>query len=205
MSTPSRPNPGTDPDHKQSNYSSWTGLLADPKSVLRGSIVILTIVVLGAYVIPSMLRGTQESSERARVTVQGATIVGPLIQHNIPRATVLLKNTGRSPTLETRTRLEMIVWTSDMSPDRPPKLIAQEERVGELEPGSVVSQSVALSPPLTDVQGMHLERKDWFMVTHGVVSYSDIYGNSHETNLCLIWRDTSTGKMSFCEKWNDAD
>ena len=199
MSKPNRPNPGIDSDHQQSNLPSWAGFLTDPKFAVKGSIGLLTLVFVGAYVIPMMLRGTQESSERARVTVQGATIVGPLIQHNVPRATVLLKNIGRSPALETRTRLELIVWTSSKLPDRPLKLTVQEERIGELESGSVVSQSVALSPPLTDVQGMHLERKDWFMVTHGVVSYSDIYGNSHETNLCLIWRDTSTDKMSFCE------
>ncbi len=204
MSKPNRPNPGIDSDHRQSNLPSWAGFLTDPKFAVKGSIGLLTLVFVGAYVIPMMLRGTQESSERARVTVQGATIVGPLIQHNVPRTTVLLKNIGRSPALETRTRLELIVWTSSKLPDRPLKLTVQEERIGELESGSVVSQSVALSPPLTDVQGMHLERKDWLMVTHGVVSYSDIYGNSHETNLCLIWRDTSTDKMSFCEEWNDA-
>lgn len=205
MSKPSRPNPGTNPNHQQSDHPSWTGFLTDPKFAVKGSIGLLTLVFVGAYVIPMLLRGTQESSERARVTVQGATIVGPLIQHNVPRATVLLKNIGRSPALETRTRLELIVWTSSKLPDKPPKLTVQEERIGELEPGSVVSRSVALKPPLTDVQGIHLERKDWFMVTHGVVSYSDTYGNFHETNLCLIWRDTSIDNMSFCEEWNDAD
>jgi hypothetical protein len=158
-----------------------------------------------AYIIPSMLRGASETSERARVTVQGATIVGPLIQHNVPRATILLQNTGRSPALSTRTHLAMIVWTSNKLPDRPPKLMTHEENVGEIRPGSVVSQSVSLSPPLTDVQGMHLERKDWFIVTLGVVSYRDIFGNPHETRLCLIWRETSRGSLSPCEKWNVAD
>ncbi len=59
--------------------------------------------------------------------------------------------------------------------------------------------------PLTDQQGMYLERKDWFIVILGVVSYFDIFDNPHETKLCLIWRDTSNERLSPCEKWNDAD
>ena len=51
---------------------------------------------------------------------------------------------------------------------------------------------------------MYLERKDWFIVILGVVSYSDIFDNLHETKLCLIWRDTRSEHLSPCEKWNDA-
>jgi hypothetical protein len=154
------------------------------------------------------MRGrTHQTAERARVAVQGATIVGPLVQHNVPTATVLLKNTGHSPALTTKVRLVMTVWTSHTFPDweMPLNLTTDAERVGEVHPGSVVSQTVSLIAPLTDVQGMHLERKDWFIVLLGIVSYVDILGNQHETHLCLIWRDTSTQHLSPCEKWNEAD
>lgn len=149
----------------------------------------------------------QQTADRARVTVQEATIVGPLIQHNIPTATVVLKNTGRSSALSTTARLVMTVWTSDRFPDwdMPLKLATDTESVGEIKPGFIVSQNVSLIAPLTDVQGMHLERKDWFIVILGIVSYVDTFGSPHETKLCLIWRDTSTERLSTCEKWNRAD
>jgi len=69
----------------------------------------------------------------------------------------------------------------------------------------VVNQALFLMTPLTDEQGIHLERKDWFIVILGLVSYLDIFGNPHETKLCHIWRDTSNEHLSPCEKWNDAD
>ncbi|NWF73792.1 MAG: hypothetical protein HXY51_12230 [Nitrospirae bacterium] len=101
----------------------------------------------------------------------------------------------------------MTVWTSDKLPDweMPPKLTTDAVRVGGIDPGSVVSQTLSLMTPLTDEQGMHLERNDWLIVILGAVSYSDIFGNPHETKLCLIWRDTSNARLSPCEKWNDAD
>lgn len=167
--------------------------------------MLLAFILIGASIMLFMPRSTQQTSERAWITVQGATIVGPLIQHNVPRATILFHNSGRSPALSTRIRLMMTVWTSNKFPDRPPQLASDMERVGEIRPGSVVSQAVSLRVPLTDVQGIHLERKDWFIVTFGVVSYLDIFGNSHETTLCLIWRDPSGASMSPCEKWNEAD
>ena len=67
-----------------------------------------------------------------------------------------------------------------------------------------MSQPLSLMRPLTDEQGMYLERKDWFIVILGLV-YSDIFDYLHETKLCLIWRDTSNERLSPCEKWNDAD
>jgi hypothetical protein len=101
----------------------------------------------------------------------------------------------------------MTVWTSNKFLDweMRRKLTTVAESVGVIGPGSVVSQAVSLGAPLTDVQGIHLERKDWFIVTLGVVTYLDTFGNSHETTLCLIWRDTSRESMSPCEKWNDAN
>lgn len=69
----------------------------------------------------------------------------------------------------------------------PLKLTSDAKSVGEVDPGSVVSQTVSLITPLTDVQGMHLERKDWFIVILGVLSYKDANGTPHETKLCLIW------------------
>ncbi|MGH7183654.1 MAG: hypothetical protein ACREJN_16990, partial [Nitrospiraceae bacterium] len=115
--------------------------------------------------------------------------------------------TGRSPALTTSIRLVMTVWTSNKLPDweMPPKLTTDGESVGVIAPGSVVSQGLSLMTPLTDEQGMHLERKDWFIVILGVVSYSDIFGYPHETKLCLIWRDTRSERLSPCEKWNDAN
>ena len=104
-------------------------------------------------------------------------------------------------------RLVMTVWTSNKLPDweMPPKLTTDAESVGVIGPGSVVSQPLSLMTPLTDEQGMYLERKDWFIVILGVVSYSDIFDNLHETKLCLIWRDTANEHLSPCEKWNEAD
>ena len=167
---------------------------------------ILALVV--AFAIQSLLlKRAHQTTERAWVKVQDATIVGPLIQHNVPRATILFHNTGRSPALKTSIRLVMTVWTSNTLPDweMPPTLTTDAKHVGIIEPGSVVSQPLSLMTPLTDEQGIHLERKDWFIVALGVVSYSDIFGNPHETKLCLIWRDTLSEHLSPCEKWNDAD
>lgn len=207
MTTPSKPQPAADQRQGQSDQPSWAGILNNRRYVLSGSIALLTSILIVAYAIPNMLRSAHETSERAWVTVQGATIVGPLIQHNVPRATILLQNTGRSPALTTQTRLVMTVWTSNQFLDREMrrKLTTEAESIGTIGPGSVASRTVSLGAPLTDVQGIHLERKDWFIVTLGVVSYLDIFGNPHETKLCLIWRDPSRDSLSPCERWNNAD
>ena len=141
------------------------------------------------------------------MAVQEATILGLLVQHTVPTATVLLKNTGHSTALTTRVRLVMTVWTSQTFPDgeMPLQLTADAENLDEINPGSVVSQTISLIAPLTDVQGLHLERKDSFIVTLGIVSYADTFGNQHEPKLCLIWQDTSTNGLSPCGKWNAAD
>jgi hypothetical protein len=175
--------------------------------VLVGSIALFASVLTAASIIVSLQEKIRQTADRARVEVQEATIVGPLVQHNVPIATVLLKNTGHSPALTTKARLVMTVWTADGFPDwnMPLKLTADAEPIGEIGPGSVVLQTAALISPLTDVQGMHLERKDWFIVTLGIVSYVDVFGKRHETKLCLIWRDTSAQHLSPCEKWNEAD
>jgi hypothetical protein len=101
----------------------------------------------------------------------------------------------------------MTVWPSNKIPEgkMPPILTSEDESVGTIDPGSVASQAISLKTPLSEEQGVHLERKDWFIVTLGVVSYVDIFGNPHETKLCLIWRDTTTERLSPCENWNDAD
>jgi hypothetical protein len=175
---------------------------------MGGCIAFVSFALVVALAIQSlMLKRAHQMAERAWVRVQGATIIGPLIQHQVPRATILFQNTGRSPALTTNIRLVMTVWTSNKLPDwdMPPKLTTDAERLGVIGPGSVVSQPLALMTPLTDEQGMYLERKDWFMVILGVVSYSDMFDNLHETKLCLIWRDTSNERLSPCEKWNDVD
>ena len=180
----------------------------NPAYVVSGCVAFFIFVLVVAFAIHSlMLKRTHQATERAWVRVQDATIVGPLIQHNVPRATILFHNTGRSPALTTNIRLVMTVWTSNKLPDweMPPNLTTDAERVGVIGPGSVVSQTLSLMTPLTDEQGMYLERKDWFIVILGVVSYSDIFDNLHETKLCLIWRDTSNERLSPCEKWNDAN
>jgi hypothetical protein len=179
-----------------------------PVYVVGGCVACVIFVLAVAFAIQSlMLKRAHQTTERAWVKVQDATIVGPLVQHNVPRATILLQNTGRSPALTTNIRLVMTVWTSNKLPDweMPPKLTTDAERIGVIDSGSVVSQPLSLMTPLTDEQGMYLERKDWFIVILGVVSYSDIFNNLHETKLCLIWRDTSNEHLSPCEKWNDAD
>ena len=176
--------------------------------VVGGSVAFVIFALVVAFAIQSlMLKRAHQMAERAWVRVQGATIIGPLVQHNVPRATILFHNTGRSPALTTNIRLVMTVWTSNKLPDweMPPNLTIDAERVGVIGPGSVVSQPPSLMRPLTDEQGMYLERKDWFIVILGVVSYSDIFDNRHETNLCLIWRDTANERLSPCEKWNAAD
>ena len=180
----------------------------NPIYVVGGCVAFVIFAVVVAFAIQSlMLKRAHQMAERAWVRVQGATIIGPLIQHNVPRATILFHNTGRSPALTTNIRLVMTVWTSNKLPDweMPPNLTTDAERVGVIGPGSIVSQPLSLMRPLTDEQGMYLERKDWFIVILGLVSYSDIFDNRHETKLCLIWRDTSNERLSPCEKWNDAD
>lgn len=165
------------------------------------------LVLIVSSILVSMRGKNSQPADWARVMVQEASIVGPLVQHNVPTATVLLKNTGRSPARSIKARLVMTVWTAKTFPDwdMPLKLTADAETIGEIGPGSVVPQTVSLITPLTDVQGMHLERKDWFIVILGIVSYVDIFGHPHKTKLCLIWRDTSAQHLSPCEKWNEAD
>jgi hypothetical protein len=180
----------------------------NPLYMVSGCVALFIVVFVVAFAIQSlMLTRTHQTTERAWVKVQDATIVGPLIQHNVPRANILFQNTGRSPARTTIIRLVMTVWTSNKLPgwQMPPKLTANAENVGIVAPGSVVSQTVSLIAPLTDEQGMYLERKDWFIVILGAVSYIDIFGDSHETKLCLMWRDASTERLSPCEKWNDAN
>lgn len=183
------------------------GALKKRRYLLSGLVACFALVLVAVSIIVSMQEKTYQTADRARVEVQEATIVGPLVQHNIPTATVLLKNTGDSPALTTKTRLVMTVWTANTFPDwdMPLQLTADAEAIREIGSGSVASQTVSLIAPLTDVQGMHLERKDWFIVILGIVSYVDASGKPHETKLCLIWRDTSTDRLSPCEKWNEAD
>lgn len=167
-------------------------------------------VVVGLVVVSSIVlirERISQPADRAKVIVQEATIVGPLVQHNVPTATVLLTNTGHSPAFMTKARLVMTVWTSDTFPDwnMPLKLDSDAHNIGEIAPEAVVPQTISLITPLTDLQGMHLERKDWFIVILGVISYKDTFDTLHETTLCLIWRDTSTEHLSPCEKWNETD
>ena len=197
--------PESGADHGEAIFGQprLKGFLKKHKYLLAGSVVVLVVV---SNIV--LLRGKPpQSTNLAKMTVQESTIVGPLVQHNVPTATVLLKNTGHSPALTTKARLVMTVWTASTFPDwdMPLKLTADAETIGEIDAGSVVPQTVSLITPLTDVQGMHLERKDWFIVLLGIVSYTDILGNPHETKLCLIWRETSTQHMTPCEKWNIMD
>lgn len=197
--------PESGADHGEAIFGQprLKGFLKKHKYLLAGSVVVLVVV---SNIV--LLRGKPpQSTNLAKMTVQESTIVGPLVQHNVPTATVLLKNTGHSPAMTTKARLVMTVWTASTFPDwdMPLKLTADAETIGEIDAGTVVSQTVSLITPLTDVQGMHLERKDWFIVLLGIVSYTDILGNPHETKLCLIWRETSTQHMTPCEKWNIMD
>ncbi|HSS31121.1 MAG TPA: hypothetical protein VLL06_08905 [Nitrospiraceae bacterium] len=207
MPKPCNPHSTTDQQQEQSDQPNRKGILKNPKYVLNGSIALFAFILIVASIILYLLRSTHQTAERARVTVQKATIVGPLIANNVPRAKILFQNSGRSPALTTKIRLLMTVWTSNKLPDweMPPILTTDVESVGVIGPGSVVSQDLYLMTPLSEEQGVHLERKDWFIVTLGVVSYIDIFGNPHETKLCLIWRDPSTESLSLCEKWNEAN
>ena len=206
MTLPRKPHVTTDQQQERSDRPNRKGILKNPRYVVSGAIALFTFVLVGASII-LYLRSTHQTAERAWVTVQNATIVGPLIANNVPRAKIFFQNRGRSPALTTKIRLLMIVWTSSKLPDweMPPILTTDAESVGEIDPGSVVSQDLYLMTPLSEEQGVHLERKDWFIVTLGVVSYVDIFGNPHETKLCLIWRDTSTDSLSPCEKWNEVN
>ena len=196
-----------DQQKKQFDRPSWKGILKNPRYVMVGSVALFAFVLIVTFIIVSKRGEQHQSGERAWLAVQEATIVGPLVQHNIPTATVLLKNTGHSPALTTKAHLVMTVWTSNRFPDwdMPLQLTTDAETMREIGPGSVVPQAVSLIAPLTDVQGMHLERKDWFIVILGIVSYVDTLGHPHETKLCLIWRETSAQHLSSCEKWNEAD
>lgn len=203
MTNPSRPEPSADQEEAPFEQSSSKGFLEKHRYLLVGSVLALVLV----FSIVSIRGKPPQPADGTRVTVQEATIVGPLVQHNIPTATVLLKNTGHSPVLTTKARLVMTVWTANTFPDwdMPLKLTPDAETIGEIGPESVVPRTVSLIAPLTDVQGMHLERKDWFIVILGIVSYVDILGNPHETKLCLIWRETSDEHLSLCERWNATD
>ena len=206
MTQPRKPHVTTDQQQERSDRPNRKGILKNPRYVVSGAIALFTFVLVGASII-LYLRSTHQTAERAWVTVQNATIVGPLIANNVPRAKIFFQNRGRSPALTTKIRLLMTVWTSNKLPDweMPPILTTDAESVGEIDPGSVVSHDLYLMTPLSEEQGVHLERKDWFIVTLGVVSYVDIFGNPHETKLCLIWRDTSTDSLSPCEKWNEVN
>ncbi|MGC4096473.1 MAG: hypothetical protein QM706_05100 [Nitrospira sp.] len=180
------------------------------RHVLIGSIILVFILVFILAVVclfVFMVGNTQHTTDRAWMTVQEATIVGPLVQHNIPTATIRFKNTGHSPALRTKFRLVMTVWTSNKLPDweMPLKLSADAQHTNEIGPSAVVSETIALIAPLTDEQGIHLERKDWFVVILGIVAYVDVFGSPHETHLCRIWQDTSTQHLTPCEKWNETD
>ena len=203
MTNSPRPESGTDQRQAPFEQSRSKGFLKQHRSLLVGSVVVL----VGVSSIVLMRGKPPQSTNLAKMTVQESTIVGPLVQHNVPTATVLLKNSGHSPALMTKARLVMTVWTASTFPDwdMPLKLTTDAETIGEIDPGSVVPRTVSLITPLTDVQGMHLERKDWFIVILGIVSYADILGNPHETRLCLIWRETSTQRLTPCERWNTAD
>ena len=207
MTTPLKPNSTTDQQQEQSTRPDEKGILKNPRYVLSGSVAIFTFVLLVASIFLYMLRSSHQTTERAWVTVQDATIVGPLIANNVPRVKMIFQNSGRSPALNTTIRLLMTVWTSNKLPEgeMPPILTTDAENVGAIGPGSVVSQALSLKTPLSEEQGVHLERKDWFIVTLGVVSYVDIFGDPHETTLCLLWRDTSTENLSPCEKWNEVN
>lgn len=189
-----------------SRQSNSRGFLKKHRYLLAGFVMAAASALILLSIVSRQCE-RPHPADRARVAVQEATIVGLLVQHNIPTATVLLKNIGHSPALTTRARLVMTVWTSNRFPDwdMPLKLAADADNMGDLQPGSTMSKTVSLLAPLTDVQGMHLERKGWLIVILGVVSYTDTFGNPHETKLCLIWRDTSTERADFCEKWNESD
>ncbi len=202
MTSPIKPEstPGKEASFEQSSSKGFLD-----RHRYRWIALIVGFVALSAVV---WIRGNApQPADRPRVTVQQTTIVGPLVQHNIPTATVFLKNSGQSPALMTKARLVMTVWTADTFPawDMPLKLGADVHDFGEINPGSVVSRTISLIMPLTDVQGMHLERKDWFIVILGIMSYVDTFGKPHQTTLCLIWRDTSQDNLSPCERWNEAD
>ena len=198
------PESGADQREAFFGQSRLKGFLKKHRYFWVGSIVVLVVVT---SIVLMREKKPPQSANLAKMTVQESTIVGPLVQHNVPTATVLLKNTGHSPALTTKARLVMTVWTASTFPDwdMPLKLTNDAEIIGEIDAGSVVPQTVSLITPLTDVQGMHLERKDWFIVILGIVSYTDILGNPHETKLCLIWRETSTQRLTPCDRWNIID
>ncbi|MDK2743325.1 MAG: hypothetical protein NDI90_10445 [Nitrospira sp. BO4] len=207
MTDPSQPSSNSEHQQEQFDHDNRKSILNNPKYVVVSLVTLLAVVLMTVSLILLMRNTTHPADERAWVKVQEATIVGPLVQHNVPQATVFFNNTGSSPALKTKIRLVMTVWPSNKLPDweMPLKLATDSESIGEIDPGSIVSRTVSLLAPLTDEQGMYLERKDWFIVTLGVVSYVDTFGNRRETKLCLIWRDTSIERLSPCEKWNNAD
>ena len=179
----------------------------NPRTGFIRSITILALLVIATALFMTMRGNVPEPTGSARITVQHATIVGPLVQHNVPRATVRLKNTGSTTARTVKARLVMTVWTAPTFPDwdMPLQLTHDVQSLGGIEPGAGLSQTVSLVAPLSDVQGMHLERKDWFIVVLGIVSYADTFGDQHETHACFIWRDTKSETMSPCEQWNEGN
>jgi len=174
---------------------------------LAGSITLVAFSLISALIVVSLRERTPSTADRARIIVQEATITGPLIQHNVPSATIRFKNAGPSPALKIKGRLVMTVWPSKTFPDweMPLQLTADIEPIGDINPEASMPRTISLISPLTDVQGMHLERRDWFIVILGVVTYGDARKTSHKTNLCLIWSDPSRNTLNPCEKWNEID
>ena len=168
------------------------------------TITLLAVLSIATALFITMRGNEPEPTGRASITVQRATIAGPLVQHNVPTATILLKNTGSSTARAIKARLVMTVWTAPTLPDweMPLQLTHDVQSLGDIEPGSGLSQTVSLVAPLSDIQGIHLERKDWFIVILGVMEHADRAGDVHQTTLCLIWRDTKNETMSPCDKWN---
>ena len=77
MTKPSKPTSTTDQQQEQSDQPSWKGILKNPRYVISGSVALFTFVLIVASIILYMLGSTHQTTERAWVTVQDATIVGP--------------------------------------------------------------------------------------------------------------------------------
>src|SRR5262245_4800558 len=118
MHTTDQPKAAPSGQDQLSKPSGWNRWNRNPVYVVSGCVAFLTFVLVVAYVIQvRMLKTAHETAERAWVTGQDATIVGPLIANNVPRVKIAFHNTGRSPALTTKIRLLMTVWTSNKIPE----------------------------------------------------------------------------------------
>jgi hypothetical protein len=150
---------------------------------------------------------SKRMTERAWVTVKDARIIGPIEMNSTPRVNVTYHNSGPTPALRAKVIHNITILKSNKLPDGPmPTVIARdEESVAVFGPGALLSSRTSLVRPLSKDDVIHLNSKEWIIVTFGAVTYVDTFDQEHETRFCLVWRDTTHEALTSCDRWNEAN